>query len=40
MGIQLEHADIIHLGQVVFRFTLAKPGQLREIVVTPLEADQ
>ncbi|OGN88872.1 MAG: hypothetical protein A2Y88_09040 [Chloroflexi bacterium RBG_13_48_10] len=40
MGIQLEHADIIHLGQVVFRFTLAEPGQLREIVITPLEADQ
>jgi hypothetical protein len=39
-GTRLEHADIIHLGQVGFRFNLAKPDQLREIVVTPLESDQ
>jgi hypothetical protein len=39
-GTRLEHADIIHLGQVGFRFNLAKPDQLREIVITPLESDQ
>jgi len=36
-GIRLEHADIIHLGQVGFRFYLAEPDHLRKVVVTPLE---
>ncbi|OGO30695.1 MAG: hypothetical protein A2136_08660 [Chloroflexi bacterium RBG_16_54_11] len=36
-GAYLEHADIIHLGAVGFRFTLAEPGQPRKVVVTPLE---
>jgi hypothetical protein len=40
MGTQLEHADIIHLGQVGFRFNLAEPDQIRTVVVTPLEPDQ
>ena len=40
IGTQLEHADIIHLGQVGFRFNLAEPSQLRRVVVTPLEPDQ
>ena len=39
MGTPLEHADIIHLGNVGFRFNLAEPDQLRKIVVTPLETD-
>jgi hypothetical protein len=39
-GAQLEHADIIHLGQVGFRFNLTEPDQARKIVVTPLEPDQ
>jgi hypothetical protein len=39
-GTQLEHADIIHLGQVGFRFNLAEPDQLRKVVVTPLESDR
>jgi hypothetical protein len=39
-GTQLEHADIIHLGGIVFRFTLAEPGPLRKIVVTHLESEQ
>jgi hypothetical protein len=39
MGTQLEHADIIHLGQVGFRFNLAEPEHLRKVVVTPLEPD-
>ena len=39
-GVQLEHADIIHLGEVVFRFILAEPGSPRKIVVTPLEPVQ
>ena len=38
-GTYLEHAAIIHLGQVGFRFILAEPDQLRKIVVTPLEPD-
>jgi len=40
MGTQLEHADIIHLGQIGFRFNLAEPSQVRRVVVTPLEPDQ
>jgi hypothetical protein len=40
MGTQLEHADIIHMGQVGFRFYLAEPSQLKKVVVTPLEPDQ
>jgi len=39
MGTQLEHADIIHLGQVGFRFNHAEPSQVRSVVVTPLEPD-
>jgi hypothetical protein len=40
MGTHLEHADIIHLGKIGFRFNLAEPDQLRTLVVTPLELDQ
>jgi hypothetical protein len=36
-GTQLEHADIIHVGLVGFRFNLTKPDRLRTIVVTPLD---
>jgi len=36
-GIQLEHADIIHIGQVGFRFKLTSPEHLRTVVVTPLD---
>jgi len=39
-GINLEHADIIHLGRVGFRFKLSEPGPLRNVVVTPLEPNQ
>jgi hypothetical protein len=39
-GTLLEHADIIHLGEVSFRFNLAEPGQTRRVVVTPLEPVQ
>jgi hypothetical protein len=39
-GAQLEHADIIHLGEVVFRFNLAEPGSPRKIIVTPMESVQ
>jgi hypothetical protein len=39
-GTQLEHADIIHLGAVVFRFNLAEPGLPRKILVTTTEPDQ
>jgi hypothetical protein len=38
-GTTLEHADIIHLGQVGFRFNLPEPDRLRKVVVTPLEPD-
>jgi hypothetical protein len=36
-GTYLEHMDIIHLGMIGFRFKLSEPGQLRKVVVTPLE---
>ena len=36
-GTLLQHADIIHLGEVSFRFNLAEPNQTRRVVVTPLE---
>ena len=36
-GTQLEHADIIHVGLVGFRFNLTKPDRLRTIVVTPMD---
>jgi len=36
-GLRLEHADIIHMGQVGFRFNLTEPGHLRKVVVTPVE---
>ena len=39
-GTNLEHADIIHLGRVGFRFKLSEPGPLRKVVVTPLETKQ
>jgi hypothetical protein len=39
-GRLLEHADIIYLGNVGFRFNLSEPGQPRKVVVTPLESDQ
>ncbi len=39
-GTNLEHADIIHLGRVGFRFKLSEPGPLREVVVSPSEPNQ
>jgi hypothetical protein len=39
-GTHLEHADIIHLGRIGFRFKLSEPGLPRKVVVTPLEPDQ
>lgn len=36
-GTQLRHMDIIHLGRIGFRFQLSEPGQLRKIIVSPLE---
>jgi hypothetical protein len=39
-GTPLEHADIIHLGVVGFRFNLANPDSTRKVVITPLEPDQ
>ena len=39
-GTRLEHADIIHLGQVGFRFNLAEPDRARKIVVTPVEPER
>jgi hypothetical protein len=36
-GTQLEHADIIHIGNVGFRFNLTSPEHLRTVVVTPLD---
>ena len=39
-GTQLEHADIIHLGGVGFRFNLPTPERVRKIVVTTLEPDR
>ena len=39
-GTYLEHMDIIHLGGIGFRFKLSEPGQLRKVVVTPLEPTQ
>jgi len=39
-GTHLEHADIIHLGRVGFRFILSEVGQQRTVVVTPLEPNQ
>ncbi len=36
-GVLLEHADIIHIGRVGFRFTLRQPGKLRKPVVRPEE---
>jgi hypothetical protein len=39
-GTYLEHMDIIHLGRIGFRFKLSEPGQLRKVVVTPLEPNQ
>ena len=39
-GSNLEHADIIHLGRVGFRFNTSAPGVQRRVTVTPLERDQ
>jgi len=39
-GTNLEHADIIHLGRVGFRFKLSEPGPLSKVVVTPMETKQ
>jgi hypothetical protein len=39
-GTYLRHMDIIHLGRIGFRFQLSEPGQLREIIVSPLEPKQ
>jgi hypothetical protein len=36
-GTELKHADIVHLGQVGFRFDLSEPGDLPIITVSPLE---
>jgi hypothetical protein len=36
-GTYLRHMDIIHLGRIGFRFQLSEPGQLRKIIVSPLE---
>lgn len=39
-GTSLRHMDIIHLGRIGFRFQLSEPGQLRKIIVSPLEPKQ
>jgi hypothetical protein len=39
-GTNLDHADIIHLGRVGFRFTLPGPNHPRKVVVTPMEPGQ
>jgi hypothetical protein len=39
-GVAIHHMDIIHLGRIGFRFQLSEPGQLRKIIVTPLETRQ
>ncbi len=39
-GIELKHADIIHLGLVGFRFNLPAPAELLKIFVDPLEPDK
>jgi hypothetical protein len=39
-GTQLEHADIVHLGQVGFRVMFTEPGPLRKVVVTRLEPEK
>jgi hypothetical protein len=39
-GIDLQHADIIHLGRIGFRFVLSEPGTARKISVVPLEPSQ
>jgi hypothetical protein len=39
-GINLVHADIIHLGRVGFRFTLSEPGTPPKVTITPLEPGQ
>jgi hypothetical protein len=36
-GTPLEHGDLLHIGQLGFRFTLREPGPLRKPVVLPLE---
>jgi hypothetical protein len=39
-GIDLQHADIIHLGRIGCRFVLSEPKASRKISVTPLEPGQ
>lgn len=39
-GVLLKHADIIHLGRIVFRFNLPGPPVLHKITITPLERDK
>jgi hypothetical protein len=34
-GVLLEHADIIHIGRIGFRFILRQPGKVRKPVVRP-----
>jgi len=36
-GTKLEHANIVHLGKIGFRFNLSEPGTPRKVIVTPLE---
>ncbi|MGE5124308.1 MAG: FHA domain-containing protein [Acidobacteriaceae bacterium] len=38
-GVHLEHADIIHLGRVGFRFVLTEPERVRKIIITPQEPE-
>jgi hypothetical protein len=33
-GTQLEHGDLIHIGNVGFRFTMREPSQIRKPVIT------
>jgi hypothetical protein len=39
-GMRLEHADIVHIGRVGFRFKLPEPGRPRKVVITPVEPEQ
>lgn len=33
-GVRLEHGDLVHIGRVGFRFTLAEPNQIRKPIIT------
>ncbi len=37
LGVHLEHGDLIHIGQVAFRFELSNPGTNRKPVVSPYQ---